>query len=59
MKQWADKGRREVEVQKKGDKVMLSTKNLVFKKRLVKKLVDQYISSYFINEVVSTNVVKL
>ena len=59
MKQWADKGRREVEVQKKGDKVMLSTKDLVFKKRLVKKLVDQYISSYFINEVVSTNVVKL
>ena len=59
MKQWADKGRREVEVQKKGDKVMLSTKDLVFKERLVKKLVDQYISSYFINEVVSTNVVKL
>ena len=59
MKQWADKGRREVEVQKKDDKVMLSTKDLVFKERLVKKLVDQYISSYFINEVVSTNVVKL
>jgi len=38
---------------------MLSTKDLVFKKRLVKKLVDQYVGSYIINEVVSTNVVKL
>jgi len=37
---------------------MLSTKDLVFKKRLV-KLVDQYVGSYIINEVVSTNVVKL
>ena len=34
-------------------------KNLVFKKRLAKKLVDQYVGSYFINEVISTNVVKL
>jgi len=38
---------------------MLSTKNLVFKERLVKKLVDQYVSSYFIEKVVSTNAVKL
>ena len=38
---------------------MLSMKDLVFKKQLVKKLVDQYVSLYFINEVVSTNVVKL
>jgi len=38
---------------------MLSIKNLVFKKQLVRKLVDQYISPYIINEVVSTNVVKL
>ena len=34
-------------------------KDLVFKKRPVKKLVDQYISSYIINEVISTNAVKL
>ena len=38
---------------------MLSTKNLVFKERLVKKLVDQYVGPYIIDEVVSTNVVKL
>ena len=38
---------------------MLSTNNWVFKERLVKKLVDWCIGLYFINEVVSTNVVKL
>ena len=38
---------------------MLSMKDLVFKERLVKKLVDQYVSPYTIEEVVSTNVVKL
>ena len=38
---------------------MLSTKDLVFKERLAKKLVDQYVSSYFIEKVVSTNAVKL
>jgi len=41
------------------DKVMLSRKNLVFKKRLAKKLVNQYIGLYIINEIVSTNTVKL
>ena len=35
-----DRGRKEVEVWKVGDRVMLSMKNLVFKKRLVEKLVD-------------------
>ena len=38
--------------------MMLSMKNLVFKKRLAKKLVDQYMGPYIINEVVSTNIVK-
>ncbi len=38
---------------------MLSTKDLVFKERLAKKLVDQYIGPYTIEEVVSTNAVKL
>jgi len=40
---------------------MLSTKDLVFKKRLVKRFVDQYLGPYIINEVetVSTNIVKL
>jgi len=38
---------------------MLSIKDLVFKERLVKKLVDQYVSLYIIDKVVSTNIVKL
>ena len=38
---------------------MLSTKDLVFKERLVKKLVDQFISPYTIDEVIFTNVIKL
>jgi len=38
---------------------MLSTKNLVFKERPAKKLVDQYIRPYVIEKVISTNVVKL
>jgi len=37
----------------------LSTKDLVFKERLVRKLVDQYVGPYTIEEVVFTNVVKL
>jgi len=40
MKKQADRGRKEVEEWKKENKVMLSMKDLVFKKRLVKKLVD-------------------
>jgi len=38
---------------------MLSTKDLVFKERPARKLVDQYIGPYTIKEVVSSNVVKL
>ena len=38
---------------------MLSIKDLVFKERLAKKLVDQYIGLYIIDEVVTTNTVKL
>jgi len=59
MKRQADKGRKETKDWKKGNKVLLSTKDLVFKERLVRKLVDQYVGSYTIEEVVSTNVVKL
>ena len=40
MKQQTDKRRKEAEVQKKGDRVILSTKDLVFKERLAKKLVN-------------------
>ena len=59
MKWQVDRGRREVEEWKKGNKVMLSTKDLVFKERLVKKLVDWYVGPYIIDEVIYTNVVKL
>ena len=38
---------------------MLSTKNLVFKERPAKKLVDWYVGLYFINKVVFINAVKL
>ena len=38
---------------------MLSTKDLVFKKRPVKKLTERYVEPYEIKEVVSKNVVKL
>ena len=34
---------------------MLSTKDLVFKERLTKKLMKQYIKLYIIEEVVSVN----
>jgi len=59
MKRQADRGKKEAEVWKVGDKVILSTKDLVFKERLAKKLVDRYVSPYVIEKVVSTNVVKL
>ena len=59
MKRQADRGRRETEDWKKGDKVLLSTKDLVFKERPARKLVDRYIGPYTIEKVVSTNAVKL
>jgi len=40
MKRQADKGRKETEDWKKGDRVLLSTKDLMFKEKLVRKLVD-------------------
>jgi len=59
MKRQADKGRKETEDWKREDRVLLSTKDLVFKERPERKLVDQYIGPYTIEEVVSTNAVKL
>jgi len=38
---------------------MLSTKDLVFKERLAKKLMERYVGSYEIEEVISKNAVKL
>ena len=38
---------------------MLSMKDLMFKERPAKKLVDQYVSLYIIDEIVSTNAIRL
>ena len=59
IKRQADRERMKAKEWKVGDRVILSTKNLVFKKRLTKKLVDQYMGLYTIDEVISTNAVKL
>ena len=59
MKRYADKSRKEMEKWEKGDRVLLSTKDLVFKERLARKLMERYVGPYVIEEVVSLNVVKL
>jgi len=59
MKRYVDQSRKETEEWKKGDKVMLSTKDLVFKERPVRKLVERYMRPYEIEEVILSNAVKL
>ena len=59
IKRQADRGRKESKDWKKEDKVMLSTKDLVFKERPVRKLVERYVGPYKIEEVVLTNAIKL
>jgi len=59
MKRYADRGRKETEEWKKGDRVLLSTKDLVFKERPSKKLMERYVGLYAIEEVVSLNAVIL
>ena len=59
MKRYANRGRRETEVWKKGDRVLLSTKDLVFKEKPMKKLTERYVGPYTIEEVVLSNAVKL
>ena len=59
MKRYMDRGRKETEVWKKGDRVLLSTKDLVFKERPTKKLTERYMGPYMIEEVVLSNAVKL
>ena len=54
-----DRERKETEAWKRGDQVLLSTKDLVFKERLSKKLTERYVGPYAIEEVVSSNAVKL
>ena len=59
MKRYVNRGRKETEKWKKEDRVLLSTKNLVFKERPTKKLMERYVRLYVIEKIVSLNVVKL
>ena len=59
MKRYANRGRKETEEWKKGDRVLLSTKDLVFKEKPTKKLTERYVGPYAIEKVVSSNTVKL
>jgi len=59
IKRYTDRRRKETEEWKKGDRVLLSTKDLVFKERPSKKLMERYVGLYAIEEVVSSNAVKL
>ena len=59
IKRYVDRSRKKTEEWKRGDRVLLSTKNLVFKERSVKKLIERYMGPYVIEEVVSSNGVKL
>ena len=59
MKRYTDRNRKKTEKWEKGDKVLLSTKDLVFKERPTKKLMERYVGPYEIVEVVSSNAVKL
>ena len=59
MKRYADRNRKEMEKWKKRDKILLSTKDLVFKERPTKKLMERYMGPYVIEKVVSMNAVKL
>ena len=44
-----------MEKQKNRDKVILSTKDLVFKERLVKNLMERYVESYVVEKVILKN----
>ena len=59
MKRYVDRNRKETEEWKRGDRVMLSTKDLVFKERPAHKLIERYVGPYMLEEGVSLNAVKL
>ena len=59
MKRQVDRRRRKAKNWKVGDRVMLSTKNLVFKERPAKKLMERYMGLYEIEKAVSKNAIKL
>ena len=59
MKRYMDQNRKEIKDWKREDRVMLSIKDLVFKERPTHKLIERYVGPYAIEEVVSSNAVKL
>ena len=59
IKRYVDRSRKKTEKWEKGDRVLLSTKDLVFKERPARKLTERYIGLNAIEEIVSSNVVKL
>ena len=59
IKRYVDRGRKKTENWEKGNRVLLSTKDLVFKERPTKKLMERYVGPYVIEEVVLSNAVKL
>ena len=59
MKRYTDQNRKETKEWKRGDRVILSIKDLVFKERPACKLTKRYVGPYAIEEVVSSNMVKL
>ena len=59
MKRYTDRNRKETEKWEKGDRVLLSTKDLVFKERPARKLMERYVGPYMIEEIVLSNAVKL
>ena len=61
MKRQADRGRKEAEEYRVGDKVLISTKDFSAElmKRATKKLMEKFIRPYMVRKVVSENVVEL
>jgi len=57
MRRQANREQKEIEEWEKDNKVVLSTKDLVFKERLVKKLTERYVRLYVVEEVILKNVV--
>ena len=59
MKRQVDRGKREAENWKVGDRVMLSMKDLLFEERPAKILIERYVRPYEVEKAVSKNAVKL
>jgi len=61
MKRQADRNRKEAEEYKVGDKVLISTKDLLMElmKRVTKKLTEKFIGPYVVKKIVSENAVEL